>query len=123
MIATDAQVRKLMDEMLKHGKVGKAAMMANLTRTTGRKYVAVGQLPSELKEARYWRTRDDPFEADWPEIRSRLSDAPELEAKTLFEGLLANAPEKYSPGQLRTLQRHVREWCTGSRSPRGFVPR
>jgi len=108
--ATDGQVRKLMEEMSKHGKVGLAAMRAGVDRKTARKYVKAGKLPSELVEPRTWRTRPDPFEADWPTIASRLEAEPGLEAKTVFEALRAEHPGRYDPGQLRTLQRHVRRW-------------
>jgi hypothetical protein len=110
--ATDAQVRKLMEEMAKHGQVGLASARAGLDRKTGRKYVAAGKLPTELKKPRDWRTREDPFEVDWPAIEARLVEAPELEAKTLFELLLEQpgGAEKYQAGQLRTLQRRIREW-------------
>ena len=99
-----------MDEMSKHQKLGVAAARAGMGRKTASKYRDAGKFPSEMGVIRDWRTREDPFDDDWAEIQRRLSDAPELEAKTLFEGLLASAPEKYSPGQLRTLQRHVRQW-------------
>ena len=39
-----------------------------------------------------------------------LQDAPELEGKALFEWLCGERPGRYSPGQLRTFQRRVREW-------------
>ena len=110
MAVTDAQVRKLMEELTKHGNVGLAAAKAGMDRKTARKYRDAGAFPSELKKPRDWRTRDDPFETDWPTLAGRLAEAPELEAKTLFEELLAKAPERYQPGQLRTLQRRVREW-------------
>ena len=32
-----------------------------------------------------WRTRSDPLEKVWPEVAAMLRDAPELEAKTLFD--------------------------------------
>ena len=111
MKAKDAQVRKLMEEMAKHGRVGLASARAGMDRKTGRKYVAEGKLPSVLKEPRTWRTRVDPFEEDWPALAERLGEAPELEAKTLFELLLSSSPAgKYDPGQLRSLQRRVRLW-------------
>jgi hypothetical protein len=44
----------------------------------------LGQLPSDLKEARRYRTRSDPFEKDWTEIEAKLAAAPELEAKAIF---------------------------------------
>ncbi len=58
---SDAQVRKLMEEMSKHGKKGLAAMKAGMDRKTARKYVEAGKLPSEMRAPRDWRTRDDPF--------------------------------------------------------------
>lgn len=110
MIATDAQVRKLMEELKKHGKTGLAAARAGLDRKTAAKYRDAGKLPSEMKAPRNWRTREDPFEEVWPVIRSKLVDAPELEAKTLFEWLQAEHPDVFGEGQLRTLQRRVRDW-------------
>jgi hypothetical protein len=107
---TDAQVRRLMEEMTKHGQIGLAAMRAGMDRKTARKYVKTGKLPSELVEPRAWRTREDPFEEHWPEVAARLIDAPGLEAKTLFELLCEQYPERYEPGQLRSLQRRVRVW-------------
>jgi hypothetical protein len=99
-----------MDEMSKHGQVGKAALRAGLHRNTARRYLVAGQLPSELKQPRTWRTRADPFAADWEEIAARLEDAPELEAKILFEDLVRRRPGQYEEGQLRTLQRHIKRW-------------
>ena len=40
MTVTDAQVRKLEMEFTKHGKVGVAAMRADMDRKTARKYLA-----------------------------------------------------------------------------------
>lgn len=110
MRTTDSQVRKLMEEMKRHGEIGKASLRAGMDRKTGRKYAKEGKLPSELVEPRHWRTRPDPFEKDWPVIVAMLKDAPELEAKTIFEELLSREPERYDSGQLRTLQRHVQQW-------------
>ena len=74
-----------MDEMHKHGQIGKAALRAGLSPNTARRYIRSGRLPSEMEEPRDWRTRQDPFEEDWEELRARLVDAPELEAKALVE--------------------------------------
>lgn len=127
---TDGQVRKLMEELSKEDNLSKASMKAGMNRKTGRKYRKAGKLPSQLKQelGRQWRTRKDPFEADWPEIELRLGDAPELEAKALFEHLMTSNHEKaaelgakgredaaakipqYDPGHLRTFQRRVKRW-------------
>lgn len=109
-MVTDTQVRKLMKELSKHGEVGMSALRAGMHRNTARRYVELGKLPSELKEPRSWRTREDPFEEDWAEMAGRLEEAPELEAKALFEDLLRRHPGRYEEGQLRTLQRRVKQW-------------
>ncbi len=109
-MVTDVQVRRLMEEHAKHGKVGLASMRSGMHRNTAARYLSLGRLPSELKPERTWRTREDPFASDWPELAARLEEAPELEAKALFEDLLGRAPGRYHPGQVRTLQRRVRTW-------------
>ena len=71
----------------------------------------LGKLPSEMPAVeRTWRTRQDPFEAHWPEVKQRLEDAPELEAKILFEHLCETYPGHYQESQLRTLQRRIKHW-------------
>lgn len=110
MAVTDTQVRKLMSELSKHGQLGLAAMKAGMDRKTAAKYRDAGRLPSQMTAARTWKTREDPFREDWPAIAARLKDAPELEAKTIFELLVEQRPGRYQEGQLRTLQRHIRQW-------------
>jgi hypothetical protein len=107
---SDAQVRKLMEEMSKHGKNGLAAMKAGMDRKTARKYVQAAKVPSEVGAPRDWRTREDPFADDWPEVEALLRDTPELEAKTIFALLCERHQGQYEPGQLRTLQRRIRVW-------------
>ena len=108
-MVTDAQVRKLMSERTRGATIEVASLKAGMSRRTGSKYLAKGVLPSELTSPRTWRTRDDPFAEDWPWMASMLTDAPELEAKALFEYLRAETG-RYEPGQLRTFQRRVRRW-------------
>jgi len=112
-----------MDEMRRHGAVGPAGLRAGLSPNTARKYLRAGRLPSELTGPRTWRTREDPFASDWAELRARLAEAPELEATTLFEDLLQRKPEGYTPGQLRTLQRRLKQWRAQEGPPkRIFFP-
>ena len=112
-----------MDEMHRHGAVGTAALRAGLSPNTARKYLRAGRLPSELTVPRAWRTRADPFEADWAELRAHLVDTPALEATTLFEDLVRRKPDGYTPGQLRTLQRRVKQWRAQEGPPkRVFFP-
>lgn len=99
-----------MEEIEKHGGMGLAAMRAGMDRKTARKYVRRGKLPSELRKPHSWRTREDPFAEDWARLMEMLEEAPELEATTLFDHLAGLKPEAYTPGQVRTLQRRIREW-------------
>ncbi|MCP5020718.1 MAG: hypothetical protein GY930_02980 [bacterium] len=81
-----------------------------MNRKTAAKYVKLGKCPSDLKKERTWRTRPDPFKQVWPEIESRLNNAPELEARILFEDLMERNRGAFEPGQLRTFQRRVKSW-------------
>jgi len=111
MTATDAQVRLIMKERNNGKTQEQAAVKANIgSRKTVRKYEQLGELPSDLKQARGYRTRPDPFEKDWAEVEKKLKEAPELEAKTLFEWLCERDGVEYQEGQLRTLQRRISNW-------------
>jgi hypothetical protein len=59
---------------------------------------------------RQWRTRKDPFEAVWLDILDWLQKEPDATAKELFGRLQGQYPGVFSDGQLRTLQRRVKEW-------------
>ena len=108
---TDQQVRRLMEEMAKKPDKSFAAMKAGMDRRTAAKYLELGKLPSELPPIeRTWRTRENPFEQHWPEVENWLENAPELEGKFLFDRLCEKYPETYQENQVRTLQRHVKQW-------------
>ena len=59
---------------------------------------------------RHWRTRQDPFETTWPRIVQWLEAEPDRTAKELFDRLRREQPGSLLPGQLRTLQRRIRDW-------------
>ena len=65
--------------------------------------------PPEVPE-RYWRTRPDPFDSTWGEVLAWLDEEPDCTAKGLFQRLQAKHPGQFTKGQLRTLQRRVKEW-------------
>ena len=87
-----------------------SALKSGMDRKTARKYLNHPELLSQPRPARDWRTRPDPLAVIWPEAELRLSTAPELEAKALFEHLLLLRPEQAQVAQLRTFQRRVRQW-------------
>lgn len=110
MRSTDAQVRKLMNEYNRHGKLERAALRAGMHRSTASKYVHSGKLPSETVKPRHWRTRKNPFDGVWAWIEEQLTATPTLEVTTLFELLQQKFPNQFQPGQVRTLQRLIRQW-------------
>lgn len=64
----------------------------------------------EPRPGRWWRTRKDPFAEVWPVLLDWLEERPDIEAKEMFKRLQASGYGNYPDGQLRTLQRRVREW-------------
>lgn len=98
-----------MNEYQKTGELGRAALKASMDRKTAARYLALGYGPEE-RPPRWWRTREDPLRAVWPEAERWLGRAPELEAKALFEHLLATRPSELSPRALRTFYDRVALW-------------
>ena len=109
-MVTDQQIRRLFKLIHTEKNFGIAAMKAGMDEKTARKYRRLGKLPSEIKQEHTWRTRKDPFEDVWGNIKSMLEINPGLEAKTLFEDLQRKNPGEFSDGQLRTLQRRIKHW-------------
>jgi hypothetical protein len=85
-------------------------MKAGVDRHTARKYIQAGKSPAELQAPHTWRTRPDPLARIWREATQMLRDAPELEAKTLFEHFLAQGDNGLQESHLRTFFRRVRHW-------------
>jgi len=111
-LVTDRQVRKLF-KLLSLGKtLSSAALKAGMTERTARRYRKLGKLPSESQVdcERDWRTREDPFEWVWPQVKEQLELNAGLQAKTLFAWLQREHPGKFEDGQLRTLQRRIKHW-------------
>lgn len=122
-MVTDQQVRRLFKLMQTETRQTVAAAKAGMDEKTARKYVNAGKLPSEIKTEHTWRTRTDPFDQHWEEVREKLCENPGLEAKTLFEDLQRRYPGNFSDGQLRTLQRRVKRWrATEGPSKEVFFP-
>ena len=109
-MVTDQQVRRLLKLIQTEKNFGIAAMKSGMDEKTARKYRKQGKLPSEIKEEHAWRTREDPFEDVWDDMKSMLEINPGLEAKTLFDDLQRKLSGRFADGQLRTLQRRVKNW-------------
>jgi transposase InsO family protein len=110
IIITEQQYQRLMKEYHHGGVLQDAAMKAGMDRKTARRYVKAGQSPTQLRGARGGRTRPDPLTGVWDEARGWLEITPELEAKALFEHLLATRPGVIDGRALRTFQRRVEDW-------------
>ena len=107
---TDTEVYLMLRER-KNGKtLEQAAARGNMSVPTARKYLRSAKLPSVLRHTRDYRTRPNPFSADWPWVEQQLTRDSALQAKTLFSLLLEQHPDRYTQGQLRTFQRHVASW-------------
>ena len=99
-----------MSEYQETGNMTISAMKADLSRPTARKYLEAGQPPSELQVKHTWRTREDPLAKIWPQAEKMLVEAPDLEAKAVFEYLSERLPESVQERHLRTFQRRVKVW-------------
>lgn len=94
----------------KENHLALAASKAGMCEKTARKYLRQNQLPSQTKKDRNWRTRKDPFEAFWPEVKAFLERDESLQAKTLFDYLCRKYEGHFQESQLRTLQRKIKTW-------------
>jgi hypothetical protein len=110
-MVTDQQVRRLRRLDLRGLPRAQAAAQAGMDDKTARKYRRLGKPPSEVRRMeRDYRTRPDPFAEVWPQLEALLRVNPGLEAKTLFADLQRRFPGRFADGQLRTLQRRVKQW-------------
>jgi hypothetical protein len=119
MNITEQQYQRLMNEFKNCGVLQDAAMKAGMDRKTARRYVKAGMGPAEMVVGkRHWRTRQDPLTSIWDEAVQWLEVTPELEAKALFEHLLAARPGEIDGRALRTFQRRVDNWRRRHGPPR-----
>jgi hypothetical protein len=109
-MVTDSQVRRLKRLSKTEETQELAAVKAGMDPKTAREYLRDGRLPSERKADRTWRTREDPFAEVWETVRQQVETSPGLEARTIFEALQRENPGRFADGQLRTLQRRLKQW-------------
>jgi len=111
-MVTDQQVRRLRQKIMEKKKQAAAAAAAGMSVRTARTWQR-GLLPSEKRRVRHWRTRQDPFAEVWAEevepLLQRDLDGI-LRAATILEKLQEQHPGKFNQGQIRSLQRRLRDW-------------
>ena len=111
-MVTDAQVRRLREKRMSGKTLAAAAAAAGMSERTARRWQQ-GALPSTAKAPRWWRTREDPFADVWESevVPQLVADTDgRLQVLTLFKALCRRHPGRFQTGQLRTLQRRVRDW-------------
>ncbi len=104
------QYRKLMKHFELENHIEQSAIKAGIDRKTASKYIQGAAGPEEQREQRHWRTHRDAFEQVWPGVQEMLFREPQLQAKVIFEELLAKEPGKFSYRQQRSFERRVRAW-------------
>jgi hypothetical protein len=109
-MVTDKQVRMLMKLIKTEKTQYLAASKAGMDEKTARKYIRSKILPSQQRKDHTWKTRKDPFEEVWSEVRDYLDANPGLDGTTIFSCLQREYPGKFADGQLRTLQRKIKIW-------------
>jgi len=108
-MVTDNQIRRLL-MLNQENSVAIAAAKSGMCENTARKYINSGKLPSQSMAERNWKTRKDPFEDVFPEVEQMLKINSGLETKTIFDYLQRKYEGGFQDGQLRTLQRKVKNW-------------
>ena len=92
VVVTKAQLTKLVSERNQGKSIIMCAQKSGMSANTARKHLRQDNVTEQKKAPHSWRTRADPLEAVWPEAVRMLRDAPELEAKALFEHLSQRHP-------------------------------
>ena len=127
VVVKKTQLTRLVFERNQGKTISMSAMKSGMSRNTARKYLRQDDVMDQRQAPHAWRTRKDPLEAVWPRALAMLREAPELEAKALFEHLAQGHPggtdpkaggtnpkaaggADLKPGLLRTFQRRVRQW-------------
>jgi len=120
VVVSRTQLIKLVNERNQGRTIGMCAMKAGMSRKTAGKYLSQDNVLEVRRVPHTWKTRKDPLVEIWPKALAMLQDAPELEAKALFEYLVPAAVPGGASGEggldgleekhLRTFQRRVRDW-------------
>lgn len=105
---TNRQVASYMHARQRGCSQIKAANAADISERTGRGLDHGGRA---VRGPRAYRTRVDAFAAVWSsEIEPLLRQDAQLQPRTLFAALQRGHPGEFKDGQVRTLERRVRQW-------------
>jgi len=109
---TNKQYQRLMSEYEKDRQDSRQCDEGRCSSSDGAQIPGGGSASAELQAQHLWRTRPDPVAGIWERAEPMLRQAPELEAKELFEYLcgMYGAEAGVAPTALRTFQRRVLAW-------------
>jgi Mu transposase, C-terminal domain len=108
----DAQVRLLRRKLMEGKTQESAAAATGISERSARRWKK-GLYPSQRRKPHTWRTREDPFVEVFDAEIVPLLEADSggvLEATTILVELQRRHPGEFLHGQLRTLQRRLRQW-------------
>ncbi len=109
-MVTDEQFRVLLKFFRQTGNKETAAFKAGMDPKTGKRYLKMGKLPSELKKQHDWATRKSPFEGHEADIERIFTVNPGIKSSTIMNYLMKKNPGKFTENQVRTLQRMKKKW-------------
>jgi hypothetical protein len=109
-MVSDQQVKRLWRLSEEKWSLEIVAAKAGMDPKTARKYLRDRRLPNEMQKNHTWRTRQDAFSDVWQQVQELLVVEPGLQAKTVFQHLREKYPDRFSDGQVRTLQRRIKYW-------------
>jgi hypothetical protein len=98
-----------------------AAPRVNSPEPSSRYWRCSGKTTKYHSVKRSWRTRRDPYELVWDKVERELEQNPNLCVKDYFQTLQRDYPGQFNQGQLRTLQRRVKEWRAKRATPYEMV--
>ncbi len=101
------EIERILELQRKGKNIAAIARKTDHRRKTVRKYL---KHPTQEMVKHTWRTRENPFADVWDKIVDLLETNPGLEAKTIFNYLCETYCDKFTPGQLRTLQRQIKKY-------------
>jgi hypothetical protein len=110
VVVITTQLAKLVIERNQGKTISMCAVKAGMSRKTAGKYLSQKDPLEQSQLNHNWGTRKYPLEAIWPRALEMLRDAPNLEAKALFEHLMPASEGKTNEKHLRRFQRRVRKW-------------
>jgi len=91
VVVTRTQLAKLVNERNQGRTIDMCAMKSGMSRKTAGRYLNGENGVEQRRGPHTWKTRRAPLAEIWPRALEMLREAPELEAKALFEYLVPAA--------------------------------